>query len=330
MAGDEGLGTNTSLASALAATREATPHTDAPLVSVVIPVRDRTRELKAAVVSALAQDIQDLEVVVVDDGSDVDIKGALLALSSEPDPRVRYVRQSSAGGNVARNRGVQESRGRWVAFLDSDDAFVDGHLRRAVDALQSEPYSFYCAPVRVDRGGGRSVRKPPRRQGAKETLANYLLCSSGFVPASTLVLSREAAGRIRWDDDLPCSQDTDYALRLDAAGLQMVMGTEVGAQIADVDPEGRVSSLTHVEARRRWIDSMRSTVGEKAYWGYRGWILAKAQGQEGRRVGGLANYVQAAMRGAYSPKMALFVGLQVVFPNGGYRRLVDTYLRLTG
>ena len=90
-------------------------------VSVVIPCHNSLRYLPETLDSVLAQTFDDFEVVLVDDGGDDDLAGWL---SGRPDERVRIVRQDNAGVSAARNRGIAESRGDLVAFIDSDDVWL--------------------------------------------------------------------------------------------------------------------------------------------------------------------------------------------------------------
>jgi glycosyltransferase involved in cell wall biosynthesis len=98
----------------------------APAISIVIPTFDRTREAARAVRSCLTQRYEDFEVVVVDDGSSRRLVDGDL---TRGDQRVRVVRQDrNRGVCPARNRGVEESRGEWLVFLDSDWSLLDGAL----------------------------------------------------------------------------------------------------------------------------------------------------------------------------------------------------------
>jgi glycosyltransferase involved in cell wall biosynthesis len=106
-----------------------------PSISVVIPLFNKRVWVREAVASALMQDWSPLEVIVVDDGS---TDGGAASLTGF-DERVRVFRQLNAGVSAARNRGVKEARGDWVAFLDADDRFVQGHLRKLVELSQMHP-----------------------------------------------------------------------------------------------------------------------------------------------------------------------------------------------
>jgi glycosyltransferase involved in cell wall biosynthesis len=107
-----------------------------PFVSICIPTYDRERLLGEAVASALAQDYPNFEVVVVDDGS---TDGTQAVLRAFADPRLCPVRQDNAGRPAARNRCVQEARGEYLLWLDSDDVLLPGVVRDAVHTLGQFP-----------------------------------------------------------------------------------------------------------------------------------------------------------------------------------------------
>ena len=93
---------------------------ESPLVSVILPAYNRAEQVKRAALSVLAQTEENLELIVVDDGSADD---TLSALGEIRDPRLRIVRQEHGGACRARNRGVSLARGKYAAFQDSDDVW---------------------------------------------------------------------------------------------------------------------------------------------------------------------------------------------------------------
>jgi glycosyltransferase involved in cell wall biosynthesis len=106
-----------------------------PLISVVIPVRNGAPFLPSAMDSVLAQGYRRLEVLLVDDGSTDDLPGRI-----EPYREVlRYIRQEPRGQSAARNRGICESAGGLIAFLDIDDLWAHSHVRTLLGALQDNP-----------------------------------------------------------------------------------------------------------------------------------------------------------------------------------------------
>lgn len=103
-------------------------------VSAIIPLYNKAPYIQRALDSVLAQTLQDLELIVVDDGS-TDGGGEIVERCS--DPRVRLIRQENGGPGAARNRGLREARGDIVAFLDADDEWLPRYLARSYEYLRS-------------------------------------------------------------------------------------------------------------------------------------------------------------------------------------------------
>lgn len=95
------------------------------MISVIIPLYNKAESVATALDCVLAQSFQDFEVVVVDDGS-TDNGAAIV--EQYIDPRIRLVRQENAGVSAARNKGIEEAKGEYVAFLDADDEWMPEYL----------------------------------------------------------------------------------------------------------------------------------------------------------------------------------------------------------
>ena len=109
-----------------------------PLVSVIIPVYNGARYLRAALESVFAQTYRSFEVIVVDDGS-VDDSG----LIAQSFPEVRYIHQTNCGVAAARNHGIEAAQGEFFAFLDQDDLWTPDKLRLQIEYLLSHPEVGY-------------------------------------------------------------------------------------------------------------------------------------------------------------------------------------------
>jgi glycosyltransferase involved in cell wall biosynthesis len=116
-----------------------------PKVSVVIPTYNRAAKVPLGVQSVLDQTFSDLEVIVVDDGSS-DGTGKILAEMFGD--RIRYFAQANQGASAARNKGVEEARGEWIAFLDSDDQWEKDKLEWQFKAL--ERFGLQCGGCYTD------------------------------------------------------------------------------------------------------------------------------------------------------------------------------------
>jgi glycosyltransferase involved in cell wall biosynthesis len=109
-----------------------------PTVSVVIPAYNAARTIGPTIASALVQTISDLEIVVVDDGSD---DTTVTAARRWKDPRVAVISQANAGAAAARNTGIAAARGRYVALLDADDLWLPTKLERQLALLHQHAHA---------------------------------------------------------------------------------------------------------------------------------------------------------------------------------------------
>jgi glycosyltransferase involved in cell wall biosynthesis len=172
----------------------------------------------AAASSALAQSIREVEVVVVVDGPDEATTSALAQLE---DARLRVVQlpfRTGPGG--ARNAGVAESRGEWVAFLDDDDLWDPRKLEVQLEVARSSGHELPVVACREEaRGGGRPEIWPRRLPEPGEHLSEYLLARRGVfwgeggVHTSTWFTRRELLERVPFREDLEKHEDWDWLLR---------------------------------------------------------------------------------------------------------------------
>jgi glycosyltransferase involved in cell wall biosynthesis len=103
-----------------------------PLLSLIVPVYNVAPYLEHCLSSLVAQDLTDMEIILVDDGS-TDVGPQILARFAAGCPALRVVRQHNGGLSAARNTGLDAARGEYLAFADSDDWITSGHYRRMLD-----------------------------------------------------------------------------------------------------------------------------------------------------------------------------------------------------
>jgi len=188
-------------------TRES--NDDDVVVSVIIPTHNRIWALPKAVESVCEQRFDRWELIVVDDGS-TDGTGDWMARHA---PRARYIYQENHGVSAARNRGIEASVGRYIAFLDSDDRWLPGKLYRQVSIMESEGAMVsYTDEIWIRNGRRVNPRERHKKYDGDIFLQSLPLV---IVSPSSVMIHREVLGDVGpFDETLLACEDYDLWLRL--------------------------------------------------------------------------------------------------------------------
>jgi glycosyltransferase involved in cell wall biosynthesis len=234
-----------------------------PRVSVVIPAYNRADLLPRAVDSALAQTVDDIEVIVVDDGSTDD---TLAVLERYDDDRLCVLEHgTNRGVSAARNTGIESAAGEYVAFLDSDDYWRPGKLAAQLSALDGRSGGWIAAYCDSDRDGTtrlgwvrdtledrvRALSTPTGPvEGGTDLAAEILLMRLEFGPGSTLLVERSALEAVGgFDESLAIYEDWDLAIRLLSVGKL----AHVDDTLAVTSDTGDYDADSYRDAKRRWL-----------------------------------------------------------------------------
>lgn len=181
-----------------------------PFFSVIIPTFNRMGFLEKAVESVLSQTFDNLELIVVDDGS-TDETGEFI--SSCSDKRLKYLYQTNSGVSKTRNKGLSEAKGLFIAFLDSDDYWLKVKLEKIKKEIDSSPGTkvFHTEEVWYRRGELlNQKRKHKKPSGYVYQDALPLCCIS----ISTCVIKKDVFEKIgTFDEDFEACEDYDFWLR---------------------------------------------------------------------------------------------------------------------
>lgn len=179
-------------------------------VSVIVPTYNRASLIARAVDSILAQTFKDFEVIIIDDGSKDNTKEVLKPYEG----KIKYIYQNNGGISKARNRGIQESSGTYIAFLDSDDYWAPEKLAvqaKVLDENRNVGIVYARMPI-VNEHGDILGMKP---NGVSGKNFQELLRVWGDLPTSSVMTRRECFDRVGvFDDDLPPMEDIDMWLRI--------------------------------------------------------------------------------------------------------------------
>ncbi len=194
-----------------------------PEVSVIIPTYNRARYVTKAIDSVLAQTCPDHEIIVVDDGSTDDTQAVLQPYAS----RIRILTQKNSGPSAARNAGIQAARGRWIAFLDSDDEWLPGKLAAQLADLEKRPdliAHFTNVTFELSNHAQVSlfdVREFPGRTSPGGVIERPLACViiDEIVVLPTFMVRRDILLRGGlFDPRVSVAEDRDLLMRLALAG----------------------------------------------------------------------------------------------------------------
>lgn len=181
---------------------------DDALVSIVTPAYRAAAFIGETIRSVQAQTYPHFEMLIVDDCSPDDTQ-AVVRAAAAADPRIRLLAQPrNAGPAAARNRALSEARGRWIAFLDSDDLWLPRKLELQLPFHRSQEAKISCTDFcRIDDDGSRTGHRivAPTRLDYRQ-----LLCNTG-IPTSTVLVDRSLTGDFRMKE----TRCDDYACWLD-------------------------------------------------------------------------------------------------------------------
>lgn len=201
-------------------------------ISVVIPLYNKAEFIKRALDSVLAQTVEDYEIIVVDDGSTDD--GSEL-VAKYADHRIRLLCQKNSGVSTARNRGIAESCGRWVSFLDADDAWKPNYLNTVSMLTEKYPAAgAYATAYEIVYPTGKSFC--PKYSGIPRPpwyglLPNYFRSAMRFPPvcASAVTVPKRVFEHLgAFPVGIRVGEDVDMWGRI-ALRYPIAFSTEVGA-----------------------------------------------------------------------------------------------------
>jgi glycosyltransferase involved in cell wall biosynthesis len=192
-----------------------------PLVSVIIPFRNRISWLSEAIQSVLDQTYTDFELIVVDDGSDEEIAPEMIA-----DSRIVYVRQENKGASAARNHGIDLATGKYIAFLDADDLFLPAKLEKQVGYMEAHPKVLFTHTSyrRMSATGEDLEIMHPGRFSGRISRELFFGCG---IATPTVMIARHALGEsLRFNESVHVGQGEDIILWLLFATKSEIIGLD--------------------------------------------------------------------------------------------------------
>jgi glycosyltransferase involved in cell wall biosynthesis len=181
-----------------------------PKVSVIIPTYNRGKLITRAIESVFKQTYRDFEIIIIDDGSKDETPNVLAPYLN----RIKYIYQENRGISAARNQGIRQASGDYIAFLDSDDEWVEDKLAIQVEILDNNKnIGIVHNKLIILNENGEKVGMKPKKDSGKNF--QELVAVGGDLPTSSVITRKECFDKAGlFDEELPTMEDFEMWLRI--------------------------------------------------------------------------------------------------------------------
>ena len=184
-------------------------------ISVIIPTFNREKLVCRSIKSVLNQTLQNLEIIIIDDGSTDDTKKEVEKLQDE---RIKYIKlQNNTGGANARNIGIDIASGKFISFQDSDDIFYYDKLEKQLENLNNRKSHLDFCKIHVIYNNSFHYFVPNKKREKRIENGNYfdeLINHGNFISTQSIVVKTSFMKKYRFDTNMPRMQDYDIILRM--------------------------------------------------------------------------------------------------------------------
>ncbi|MFK8258240.1 glycosyltransferase family 2 protein [Erwinia sp. AnSW2-5] len=259
------------------------------LFSIVIPAYNASESIVTTLDCVAAQSYQNFEVIIVDDKSaDADKLAALVQSERYRQLKINLVlSQEKLNGSGARNKGIELATGDYISFLDADDEWHKDKLAESLKLIhqlegQGKQKFVIYSQVNIIQDGQFLKVLPLQQVGRNETVAEYLFGCYGFIQTSTIVLKREYAQDIRFDQKYIRHQDYDFCIRADKLGYEFVMIDQPLANYHLVTKFGSKHKGESVKYSFFWLDNMKPYLTQRDIHTYKAYKLPLRYKMDGK------------------------------------------------
>lgn len=226
------------------------------MISIIIPSYNRADTILKSVQSVLNQTYNNIEVIVVDDGSTDNTRAILQQIQ---DPRLKYVYQENAGACVARNNGIDHARGDYIAFHDSDDTFRPTKLEDQLHALREKGADVvFCAMERHNYYSETIF--PQIEEGFK---SQHEILIGQYISTQTILGKKEVFLNNRFDPKVKRMQDYDLMIRVSSQYKVFFLKKVLVDVVVQNDSITKLATNEKTEKNLEYLLSKYSKLGDK-------------------------------------------------------------------
>ncbi|WP_045456219.1 glycosyltransferase family 2 protein [Vibrio campbellii] len=283
-----------------------------PLISIVIPVYNRSHIIKRTIDSVISQTYKNIEIIVVDDFSH-DSEQLVKKLNKYTDI-IYYRHDRNRHGSAARNTGITLSNGEFVAFLDSDDSWDPTKLEECLKVITEEKVDFVYS--QVEKIGKQSGIVPTFSIKGNERYSDYLLYRNGSIQTSTLFIRNDVFKTAKFDEELVRFQDYDFLLTLENMKATSFFIEKPLVYMYDDDQLNRISNSININPAITWINKVKEFISKKAYYTFYATRVCDLLVKNKQRKRGLLKLLDPKCFFYCNKKIWFRVLLKCILPNG--------------
>lgn len=284
-----------------------------PLVSVVIPTYNRGYLIERTINSVLSQTYTNFELLIVDDASTDNTEQII---SNIHDKRLNYIRlEQNTNGTKPRNIGIQNSKGDFIAFLDSDDEWLPNKLEKQLNFInQLNSEEFLCFTGLIKNNG--VIEEPTKQRVLRnnEDIMDYILIEDNLVQTSTYMLPAKIAKKVEFNPTVKKHQDWDFCLRLKKQDVEFIYYPE-NLTVWNIDArDDRITSNTKYNYSLDWYNNSKSYLSKRAQYSFLAKIAANYYVLNKQKFKALGIYIRAYFTNAINLKIFIKGILKLIVP----------------
>lgn len=235
-------------------------------ITVVIPAKNRENTIERAINSVLLQKGDwDMEIIVVDDASTDSSVFKVQELIQQHSEISLIQNEQSVGGAAARNIGAKQATGDYIAFLDSDDEWLENHLQKKIELIKVSNAGGAFGAFNIISGTKLRALNFTAFKGIN--MGSYIFEKGGDARTSTFVFQKDDFMEVMFDDDLGKHQDWDLAIRFDKK-FRMIFDDERNVNMY-VDGGNRMSNKNNYNASEYFLNKHKGGLSNQALYNFK-------------------------------------------------------------
>jgi glycosyltransferase involved in cell wall biosynthesis len=213
----------------------------------------------------LSQTYKNFELIIVDDASTDQTEEVVTNINDE---RIKYIKhEKNSNGSVARNTGIKNANGDYIAFLDSDDEWHKDKLLNQYNFYKNyNEEKIVCYTAMYEDNGLNVKFRPDRAKREDEAFADYVFSNKGLIQTSTLMIHKSILEKVKFNPKLRRHQDWDLCLQLERNGYNFVyLNKPLTTRYKEEDRQDRVTNIKDPKPSLYWIENNKDYMSERAY-----------------------------------------------------------------